>query len=218
MIARDCANCGEAVSSFAKTCAHCGAPNRAWLAAVAIAASLAVLVVAVAIAALVALRGTPPAPQAGTALPAADEEYTWLKTAMDECDAEASKTVSTLFFLVIPLASPSDDIGTWRAKSLNDIGNAILLPSDEALPALRSRMLSISTQQYLFTIRDEETNTIYKWTPSAGVKKFSTPDADAINRFTIQFQSGDKTSDAEWGAAFVRRKGNCYWVNAIIGK
>jgi hypothetical protein len=69
----------------------------------------------------------------------------------------------------------------------------------------------------VFGIRDEGTSTIYKWSPSTGVKRFSTADSDAIENFKVQFLTREKTSELNWGATFVRRKGNCYWVNAIIG-
>ena len=136
---------------------------------------------------------------------------------MAECDAEAAKEASSLEFLVIPLKSASGDAEQWRKKSLNDIGNAILLAADDTLEGLKGGTLSLSTEQYLFSIRDEATGIIYKWSPSVGVKKFLTAEADSIAQFRVQFQLGDKSSDADWGAAFIRRKGNCYWVNAILG-
>src|SRR5207248_192966 len=98
-----------------------------------------------------------------------------------------------------------------RKKSLNDIGNAVLLPADDAMDGLKRSALSISSDQYVFSIRDEVTNVVYRWSPSAGIKKFLSQDAEAVERFKVQFQFDGAAND-DWGAAFGRRKGICYWV------
>jgi hypothetical protein len=221
MITTECPSCGGGVLLFARACIRCGARNKARTVAIAIATALSILVVAGGVATIAFLRGQLPVgaeqrPAASTP-PASGDEFGWLSAAMAECDAEAAKEASTLEFLVIPLKSAPGNAGQWRRKSLNDIGNAILLTADDTLDGLKRGTLSLSAEQYLFSIRDEATGIIYKWSPSTGVKKFLTADADSIAQFKVQFQLGDKTSDANWGAAFVRRKGNCYWVNAILG-
>lgn len=221
MITTECPSCGGGVLLFTRACIRCGARNKARTVAIAIATALSILVVAGGVATIAFLRGQLPVgaeqrPAASTP-PASGDEFSWLSAAMAECDAEAAKEASTLEFLVIPLKSAPGNAGQWRRKSLNDIGNAILLTADDTLDGLKRGTLSLSAEQYLFSIRDEATGIIYKWSPSTGVKKFLTADADSIAQFKVQFQLGDKTSDANWGAAFVRRKGNCYWVNAILG-
>src|SRR5262249_38238126 len=102
MIATDCPNCGEQVSTFAKSCAHCGAPNPARRAGLAIVASLAVLLIAVAVATVAILRWQR-IPVADAPTPASTEDFGWLTTAMKECDNDATNALSTLYFLVIPL-------------------------------------------------------------------------------------------------------------------
>ena len=68
----------------------------------------------------------------------------------------------------------------------------------------------------MLAMRDEATGVVLKWSPSVGVKRFSTRDAQAVEAFKVQFQSRDGAGGANWGASFQRQKGNCYWVNAII--
>ena len=221
MIATECPNCGGRISAFARACIHCSAGNKARPVAIAAAATLSILVVACGIATIALLRaqwlpvGARQQPATATA-PAAGGEFGWLSAAMMDCDAEAAKETSTLEFLVVPLKSAPSGAEQWRKKSLNDIGNAILLPADDMLDGLKSGALSLSAAPYLFSIRDETTGVVFKWSPSVGVKKFLNADADSIAQFKVQFQRGDNTSDANWGAAFIRRKGNCYWVNAIL--
>jgi hypothetical protein len=211
LFATRCRNCESAVPALAASCARCGAPNAARLPAFAIAGSVLVLIVAIAFAAFVILRGTR---SDGTAGP--KDDFAWLADAMAECDAEATKTPSTLHFLVVPMASNAADESAWRAKSRNDIGNAILLTQQVTLDALKGGGLWISSERYDFRIRDEATKDIYKWTPSTGIKKFLTPNAERINNFKVQFKT-DKRLGEEWGATFVHERGTCYWVNAIIG-
>jgi len=35
--------------------------------------------------------------------------------------------------------------------------------------------------------------------------------------FNIQCQTDRQKSDTAWGSVFSRKRGNCYWVSAIIG-
>lgn len=213
MLSNECPNCGEAVVVFSRSCAHCGAYNLSRRAAIAVAASLGALVVAIGIAAF-AVLGWQRTPGTGEQ---ASEDFTWLQTAMKECDDVAAKAPDSLYFLVIPLASAPEDDASWRRASLNDLGNAMLLKADVALDGLTQGYLVLSSEQYRFNIRDEATNTVFKWSASTGVKRFSSNEAKAIENFKVQLLTDSRTNETAWGAAFVRQKGTCYWVNAIVG-
>ena len=175
---------------------------------IAIAVVLSVLVVTIGIAAFMFPRCCVPLPPT--------PDFAWLTTAMQDCEAAAAKQPRTLYFLVIPLAAKPEDQERWRSKSLNEVGNAILLSSDDTLDGLKSQALRISAENYAFNVRDRA-NVLYNWDSSTGVSRLTIPDADAIEGFNIQFQTRSRTSEAAWGYAFTRRTGNCYWVNAIIG-
>jgi len=209
VFAAHCRNCAGTVSAFARTCERCGAPNASRVAAVAVVASLLILVAAIVVAAFVILRGVRIDEPAGN-------DFAWLRKAMEDCDAEAEKTPTTLHFLVVPMTSNAVDDSDWKGKSLNDIGNAILLNQQATLEALEAERLRISKEQYDFRMRDEATSEVYKWTPSMGVKKFLAPGGDSIKNFKVQFLTTRRTGD-NWGATFVHESGMCYWVNAIIG-
>jgi hypothetical protein len=210
----ECPNCGGTVSTFARSCVHCGAPNRARRGGLMVAGALGVFLVAVGAAAIAALSWL--WHTAGDDQPLADDDLTRLSTAMHECEDDASKNLGAIYFIVIPLTADTNDLLQWRAKSLNDIGNGILLSSTSALDGLKEKTLKLSSEQYVFGIRDQA-KVIYKWKASRGVARFSTADADSIASFNIQFLAGAGARETEWGAGFARQKGNCYWVNAIIG-
>jgi hypothetical protein len=217
MIVPECPNCGERVAVFARRCAHCGTPNRARGAGFAVAAALLFLLAAIGVSTVTVVSWHRlPVEDGEPATTASSGDFGWLTAAMQDCDTKASMEPSALHFLVIPLAAASPDDPQWRNKSLDNVGNAILLPSGDALAALTSGALRISAAQYLLRVRDDETKIIYKWSPSVGVKRFSAPDADQIEGFKVQFLTDDNMSDDEWGASFARRKGNCYWINAVI--
>jgi len=209
MTKSECPNCGSVVSAFASSCGACGAPNRARLGAFAVVGAVVALLVAVVFAGAIVLRW-----QQGTSGP---PDYAWLATAMTDCDAEAQKTPDTLHFLVVPMLSAPSDDALWRKSSLNDIGNAILLRQRDTLDGLADQSLVIAAEQYEFSVRDEKTSAVYKWTPSAGVKKFLVAGGVEIQDFKVQFKTQQRNDDTEWGAPFVHNKGTCYWVNAIIG-
>jgi hypothetical protein len=206
--ATTCQGCGEPVPALVRSCAHCGAPNRArgvWLAA---ALLVPVLVLALGILSIVVPRLPLPS--------AAPADFAWLTKAMQDCDAEATKQQGALYFLVIPLATKTEDEESWRSKSRDEVGNAILLGTDEALEGLRSRGLRLSAESYGFNARDGA-NVLYQWTSSSGVTRLTIPDADSIETFNIQFQTESRKGDTLWGNVFSRKRGNCYWVSAIIG-
>jgi hypothetical protein len=213
----ECAECGEPLPAFARICARCGAGNRARLGAFAVVVALAALAAAALVALTAVLVGWQRGPLQDTAMApvATDGEFAWLTTAMHDCDAVAAKEPETLHFLVIPLAAAPNDHTDWQAKALNKVGNGILLRSDVALDGLKSQGLAISKARYVFTVRDQA-QVVYKWDRSAGIAKFSIPNAGAIDGFSIQFQSADGKSGDDWGNTFARKKGNCYWVNVIL--
>jgi hypothetical protein len=208
----ECRECGAPVSAFARVCPYCGAANRARGPALAVVAALGASAVAAVIAiAVVASWQRLPVEQAP-----ADGDFTWLRDAMQECDDVAAKEPDTLHFLVIPLAAAGKTEVDWGSKALNKVGNAVLLRSDVTLEGLQSGTLAIAKDGYILSIRDQA-QVVYNWDRSVGVAKFSIPDAAKIDGFNVQFKFRDKTGGDDWGNTFARQKGNCYWVNAILG-
>ena len=224
MIDGECANCGGRISVLARSCPHCGVSSGSRSAGAAIAGALAVLSIAIVLAAVVVIGGYRLPVTVKADLPAGQQvaagsmdDLGWLTTAMDGCEAEAEKDTGTLRFLVIPLATVQADDAQWRGKSLNDVGNAVLLSSDDAIEGLKSRGLRIYPGQYDFRVLDQANNMVYTWRPSGGVENFSTTDSGVIALFNVQFLTSKSTADSEWGSSFVRQSGTCYWVSAIIG-
>jgi hypothetical protein len=147
---------------------------------------------------------------------AAAGDFSWLEKAMKDCDAEAARTPTALYFLVTPLAdTPRDDAG-WRRISVNDIGNGILISAEDMLAGLRRKALRLSSEEYTFAARIEATKEAFSWKPAVGVKKFVKEDANSVPAFQVRFQSRDPASGLSWGASVKRQPGNCYWVNAIL--
>src|SRR5262245_19704762 len=213
LIVNECPNCGAKVPTFAHACANCGTPNQARRGRLTIAIAVGALLLA--LVATIAVLGWLWRPGEGDQTRAGDD-FAWLTTAMSECDNDAAKNLGTLYFIVIPLTADPKDMQDWRAKSLNDIGNGILLTSSSALDGLKAKKLKISAEQYVFGVRDQS-RVVYQWKKSTGVARFSTADVDGVTSFNIQFLAGAGSQETAWGASFNRQKGNCYWVNAIIG-
>jgi len=143
-------------------------------------------------------------------------DFAWLETAMKQCDEQAAKDPTGLHYLVTPLIDEPRDEPGWRRISINDIGNAILINGGDMLAGLRRKALRISTDEYIFSTRNESTKDVLTWKPSSGVRKFVISDAAGIGQFKVQFQSNDASRTINWGATFERQPGNCYWVNAIL--
>ena len=211
----DCEHCGEPIPKGVRACGYCGAPVRARRSMLGIVAVLSVLGLAAVAVALFLLAGGPSDRQ-GAAVDPKGGDFVWLETAMKQCDEQAAKDPKGLHYLVIPLVDEPRDEPGWRRISINDIGNAILINGEDMLAGLRRKALRISTDEYVFSARNEATKDVLTWKPSTGVRKFVINDASGIERFRVQFQSNDAARAINWGATFVRQEGNCYWVNAIL--
>jgi hypothetical protein len=215
MSSTDCSHCGEPIQKGMRACGYCGAPVRARWSPLAIAAVLGVACLAVLVVVFLLLAGRSPN-RDGAAVDQSGSDFAWLETAMKLCDEQAAKDDKGLHYLVIPLVDEPRDEPGWRRISINDIGNAILIGGEDMLAGLRRKALRISTDEYVFSARNETTKDVLTWKPSTGVRKFVINDASGIQQFKVQFQSSDAARAINWGATFERQAGNCYWVNAIL--
>jgi hypothetical protein len=215
MSSTDCSHCGEPIPRGARSCTYCGAPVRARWSALAIATVLGLACLAVLAVAFLLLYTRSPN-QEGAAVDQRGGDFAWLETAMKQCDEQAANDTKGLHYLVIPLIDEPRDEPGWRRISINDIGNAILINGEDMLAGLRRKALRISTDEYVFSARNETTKDVLTWKPSSGVRKFVVNDASGIQQFKVQFQSSDAARAINWGATFERQPGNCYWVNAIL--
>jgi ribosomal protein L37E len=220
---RACPNCDERSFAFAKTCPHCGAPRQRRMADVMLVGALTLLLIAIVVAIVAVLRGErlAAATETGAAADAqiaagSTADLSWLATAMSGCDAEAKTDAGKLYFLVTPLTVAANDMASWRAKSINDMGNGILLRADDMLDGLKNGSLRLYPADYDFRMLDQASDTVYKWRAAAGVARFSAADTSAIATFKVQFRTAYSGSDAAWGSSFNRQQGSCHWVNAII--
>jgi hypothetical protein len=220
-----CTWCDAPTPLMAQSCPECGAVNPARRTVLGIAATMAVLVPAIAIGIYAALQwerplitADVPAEQGLPAQPVtgSDPAFDWLAAAMKACDDKAASDPGTLNLLVVPVAFDAKDVEQWRRQALNRIGNAMVLPSNDMLDGLRRNTLTLAKEPYSFSIRDEKTRTIRKWTGTSGVQWLTAPGGEDIALFTMQFRPRDKGSDDAWGNPIVHQKGNCYWVNAAF--
>jgi hypothetical protein len=223
MLGGECPSCGGGTFVLAKVCPDCGAAIGLRLAGMMVAGALVLLLAAIVIALVVVLRGHRLAAATESGAPAdehiaasATADFSWLATAMSGCDAEAKMDLGALHFLVTPLVSVAKDVAPWTARSINDVGNGILLRADDTLAGLTSGTLRVYPADYGFSILDQVSDTVHKWRPSVGVAKFSAAGAGSISTFKVQFRTSHSGLDAEWGGSFNRQDGSCYWVNAII--
>jgi hypothetical protein len=224
MIRTECPECDAAVPLVARTCSHCGARNPARRGALAVAAGLVVLVIAGVGAIYVATRQQHPLAAQGTsamtsAMPpaaVADGDFAWLSSAMTGCDTLASQQPDKLHFLVIPLRANQQDLPDWRLLAVGAIGNGLTIPTDDALGGLRRGTLRIYPDEYVFAIQDAATRVVYKWSPSVGANRFSTPEAETIQSFRLQLAPSQKPDQADWGNVYSRQNGNCHWIAAIV--
>ena len=134
---------------------------------------------------------------------------------MKSCDQEASQNLNTLHFLVIPLEVPPGIVRDWRRVALNTMGNAYVLGGDLTLENLRQQVVMLSKQEYVFSIRDDDTKETFRWNPATGVQWFRKTDNGAIKNFRMQIKPRDSGSNERWGNVITRLAGNCNWISAL---
>jgi len=221
---RQCAACGAKLPLMARWCEECGAPNPARRAVLSTVAVIAVLAPAIAIAIYAATRWEQPlisgdrpadAPLPSQSVSGTDTGFDWLSAAMKACDAKAAQEPNALHFLFVPLAYDAKDLEQWRRQALNRIGNAMVLSSDDMLGGLRRKALTVASDDYAFSIRDDKTQAVRKWERASGVKWLSATGTEEFVSFKMQYKPHDKGRDDSWGNPILHQKGNCYWVNAI---
>ena len=216
MLSNDCPNCGEAVVVFSRSCAHCGAYNVSRRAAVAVTASLAVLVVAIGVA-IFAVVGWHRVPGGTNENEHTSEDFTWLQTAMKECDEVAAKAPDSLYFLVLPMrpADPADR--SWNALALQTVGSSYqLLSAKDALDGLRNKRLTLRPDRYTFSALDTESGQTYSWTSATGMSRLSRRESGATKTLKLGFDFSEAQAGAQWSAEFKRERGICYWLSALI--
>jgi len=222
-IDRECPDCGGAVSPAAWTCRDCGRRVAHEWPSFTIVGALVFLLAAVVVAATIVLRWQQltAATETGAAADqritaASTTDFSWLATAMSECDAIAKADPSPLHFLLTPLAVVAGDATAWREKSINDKGDGILLRTDDTMGGLRGASLQIYPGDYVFSLTDDATHMVYRWRATSGVARFSNADAAAVTSFKVQFATVHGVV-GNWGTTFNRQNGSCYWVNPVIG-
>jgi hypothetical protein len=220
MPAGKCANCGAAVSPFARACPQCRLPNQPnTVTVIGALALLALLGGGFYFGARAFLweRSTPPAspPQATTAEPSADN-YGWVVQAMADCDVYAKQYSEILYFLIIPLALSGHRVAGWDPTEMGRIGtSAVLISSNDAMLGLRNGTFMIYRKPFTFAVRDATTQTIFKWKPTTGVSELRSSES-GFTSLTLGLQAGDQT-EIDWGPTFTIVKGTCYWTNPVIG-
>jgi hypothetical protein len=208
---------------MARACPECGAANPTRRALIGAAVTVAILIPAIAVAIFAATRWDNPliagGEPAGQSLPSqhvtgSDRNFDWLAAAMKSCDGRATNEPNVLNVLVVPIAYNPQDLDIWRRQALNRIGNAMVLPSNDMLDALRRNAISIAPEEYAFSVRDGKSRSERKWTRLSGVRWLTAPGAEDFSVFSMQYKPRDKGRDDSWGNPIVHQKGNCYWVNA----
>ena len=156
-------------------------------------------------------------PQGRIVAPANNQNFGWIGRAIAQCEAEAARSVDTLYFLVIPVVAPDGDQQAWLAKSNGTVGDSVLLGSQDTLDGLRAGSLRLARRPFNFSILEPSTSRVYKWKPALGVHKFAIRDAKAVATFKPGFEI-PAGGDTQWaaGGAITREAGTCYWTGALM--
>ncbi|HYS90600.1 MAG TPA: hypothetical protein VEN78_37230 [Bradyrhizobium sp.] len=157
-------------------------------------------------------------PQGRIVAPANNQNFGWIGRAITQCEAEAARSVDTLYFLVIPVLAVDGDQRAWLAKSNGTVGaSVLLLGSQDTLDGLRAGSLRLVRRSFNFAILEPSATRVYQWKPALGVHKFAIRDAKAVATFKPGFEI-PAGGDTQWaaGGAITREAGTCYWTGALM--
>jgi hypothetical protein len=142
--------------------------------------------------------------------------FAWLSAAMENCEQEAIANRQSLFFLVVPLAATAKYDQSWSARALESFGTATLFKSQDALDALNTRALRISTEPFVFHVLDMATSDTHRWNSASGVSKLSSNEIASEGPFRLRLQTALGDPAPEWNSVTAEGKGTCHWVFALL--
>ena len=152
----------------------------------------------------------------GRSAPSSAAAFAWLLTAMENCEQEAIANRQTLFFLVVPLAATAKYDQSWSARALESFGATTLFKSQDALEALNTGALRISTEPFVFHVLDMATSDAHRWNSASGVSKLSSNEIASEGPFRLRLQTAPGDSAPEWNSVTAEGKGACHWVFALM--
>jgi hypothetical protein len=142
--------------------------------------------------------------------------FAWLSSAMENCEKEAIASPQSLFFLIVPLAATGKYDQSWSARKLETFGATTLFKSQDALDALNSGALRISTEPFVFHVLDMATSDAHRWNSASGVSKLSSKEIASEGPFRVRFQTAPGDPAPEWNSVTAEGKGSCHWVFVLM--
>lgn len=159
----------------------------------------------------------PAEPAPVTPEPQRKNDVGWIEKAMADCDQEAARNPDALYFLIIPVMPASTDPKDWSPAAVGQVGRSVLLlKSKDMLDGLGNGSLALYGGRYTFSIIDPANGSGHVWSPGVGLAKLSKPDVGPLNAFSIAFALADGPPETQLGFKFLRDKGICYWVGALV--
>jgi len=135
---------------------------------------------------------------------------------MADCEEEAKIKPGIMYFLIVPVATTGVAVPGWSPGVISGIGDSgALLNSTDTLVGLRNRVFKLYAKPLTFAISDPATKTVYKWKPATGVTALQSRDIGSAS-LTLGFEIPEAGNEVEWGPTIELKKGNCYWIMALI--
>jgi hypothetical protein len=172
----------------------------------------AFVVLLAAIAAISAYQWSKRIASGRSAPPSDSAAFAWLSSAMENCEKDAGANPQSLFFLVVPLAATGKYDQSWSARALESFGATTLFKSQDALDALNTGALRISTEPFVFHVLDVATSDAHRWSSASGVSKLSSKEIASEGPFRVRFQTAPGDPVREWNSVPAEGKGTCHWV------
>ena len=148
--------------------------------------------------------------------PPGTEQFAWLSRAMEDCENDALANPQSLFFLVVPLAATGKYDQSWPARALESFGATTLFKSQDALDALNSGAVRISTEPFVFHVLDVGTSDAHRWNSASGVSKLYSTEIASEGPFRVRFQTAPGDPTPEWNSVTAEGKRTCHWVFALL--
>ena len=152
----------------------------------------------------------------GRSAPLATGAFAWLSSALENCENDAIANPQALFFLVVPLAATGKYDQSWSARALEIFGATTLFKSQDALDALNSGALRVSTEPFVFHVLDMATRDAHRWNSASGVSKLSSKEIASEGPFRVRFQTAPRDPAPEWNSVTAEGKGTCHWVFVLM--
>lgn len=146
----------------------------------------------------------------------ASNDYSWLSSALDDCEKEAAADPGTLYFMVVPLTPTRRFEPSLAERALGTAGPVALFNAGDTFDGLNRGQFRISSEPWVMLAVDEKSRQTRRFGSATGITKLTWPKMESDGPFRVRFQTSPDDNTENWSTVTADGRGSCHWVHALL--